>query len=220
MFGNYQYCFNYYCYYCIYDINCHYYYYNIFIPSSSYIQSLHGPGPLLSHSLSSANSSRGQLSLSSATWLAVSWEMSNIFHLQSYRKCNGQGATQIYHSTGKVKGLDRHPVVPYIAKLLRVIEITVFGRMAELEISVSGSYSTISDQELNTLVSDIKMPHIGQVSNGKTVVIRPHGTVEQSEGSDAQSRGRWDSVSSDTVSLRYEEKLLCEGTSFSCSYGY
>lgn len=59
--------------------------------------------------------------------------------------------------------IDSQLPIPCIAKLLGVSQATVFRRMAEFGISVAGSYSTMSDQELDTLVSEIKadMPHIG-----------------------------------------------------------
>ncbi|XP_057216817.1 uncharacterized protein LOC130570501 [Triplophysa rosa] len=59
--------------------------------------------------------------------------------------------------------LDIQLPIPCIAKLLGVSERTVFRRMMEFELSVSDSYSTLSDQELDMLVSNIKseMPHVG-----------------------------------------------------------
>lgn len=59
--------------------------------------------------------------------------------------------------------LDIRLPIPCIAKLLGVTERTVFGRMREFELSVSDSYSTMSDQELDMFVSNIKseMPHVG-----------------------------------------------------------
>lgn len=59
--------------------------------------------------------------------------------------------------------LDTNLSVPCIAKLLGVSERTIFRRMAENGQSVSGCYSKMSDQELDTLVSGIKaqMPHSG-----------------------------------------------------------
>ena len=59
--------------------------------------------------------------------------------------------------------IDTQLPIPCVAKLLGVSEVTVFRRMAEFGISVSGSYSTMSDQELDMLVSEIKaqMPQIG-----------------------------------------------------------
>ncbi|KAF3839049.1 hypothetical protein F7725_017766 [Dissostichus mawsoni] len=105
------------------------------------------------------------------TWLDVRWRMSNIFHLLRYRQCKGQGGDP--NSSFNRTSLDRHPVaqalidtqlpIPCVAKLLGVSEVTVFRRMAEFGISVSGSYSTMSDQELDMLVSEIKaqMPQIG-----------------------------------------------------------
>ncbi|XP_048010685.1 uncharacterized protein LOC125262115 [Megalobrama amblycephala] len=64
----------------------------------------------------------------------------------------------------KIKSLlDIQLPVPCIAKLLGVSESTVFRRMREFGLSVSDSYSTIGDQELDMLVTNIKsqMPHVG-----------------------------------------------------------
>ncbi|XP_059212948.1 uncharacterized protein LOC131991512 [Centropristis striata] len=59
--------------------------------------------------------------------------------------------------------IDTQLPITCIAKLLGVSQVTVFRRMAEFGISVAGSYSSMPDQELNSLVREIKaeMPHIG-----------------------------------------------------------
>lgn len=92
--------------------------------------------------------------------------------------------------------------------------------MVESGIPVSVFCSTMSDQELDTQVSEIKaqMPHnryrlvIGRLR----LDLRPEGTVEQNEGSYAQSRCNWDFCSFDTVNLCCE-KQLCKGTPLSCA---
>uniref|UniRef100_A0A672QQ08 Integrase core domain-containing protein n=1 Tax=Sinocyclocheilus grahami TaxID=75366 RepID=A0A672QQ08_SINGR len=57
----------------------------------------------------------------------------------------------------KIKSLlDIQLPVPFIAKLLGVSERTVFRRMREFGLSVSDSYSTMGDQELDMLVTNIK----------------------------------------------------------------
>ena len=59
--------------------------------------------------------------------------------------------------------IDMHLKIPCIAKILGVTERTVFRRMHEYGLSVKGSYSNLTDDELDNLVHSVKlrMPHIG-----------------------------------------------------------
>lgn len=59
--------------------------------------------------------------------------------------------------------LELHLPVPCIAKLLGISRRTVYRRMAESGLSVRGLYTTISDDELDQCVRDIKsrQPHSG-----------------------------------------------------------
>lgn len=75
-----------------------------------------------------------------------------------------RGRPKFVIQQGKLQALiDTQLPITCIAKLLGVSEVTVFCRMAEFGISVAGLYSSMSDQELDTLVSEIKaeMPYIG-----------------------------------------------------------
>ncbi|MEQ2289390.1 hypothetical protein AMECASPLE_032459 [Ameca splendens] len=59
--------------------------------------------------------------------------------------------------------LDTHQPVACIAKCLGVSRRTVYRRMQEFNLSVRGSYSTMTDQELDQVISSIKhqKPNVG-----------------------------------------------------------
>lgn len=59
--------------------------------------------------------------------------------------------------------IDMQLSIPCIAKLLGVCKRTVFRRMREEGLSVKGSYSNLTNEELDSLVRSVKlrMPHIG-----------------------------------------------------------
>ncbi|XP_032360272.1 uncharacterized protein zgc:174680 [Etheostoma spectabile] len=59
--------------------------------------------------------------------------------------------------------IDMQLSIPCIAKLLGVCKRTVFRRMQEEGLSVKGSYSNLTNEELDTLVRSVKlrMPHVG-----------------------------------------------------------
>lgn len=122
----------------------------------------------------------------------------------------------------KIKSLiDIQLPIPCIAKLLGVSERTVFRRMREFELSVSDSYSTMSDQELDMLVTDIKsqMPHVGyRLMMGR---LRSLGhKIQQTESIYAQSGCSWGFCPHDRARLYSEEEILCPGPSqsFACRY--
>ncbi len=66
--------------------------------------------------------------------------------------------------------------VSWIASLLGVSMRTVYRRMAELNITVRGLYSTLSDSELDNLIAEIKedMPHAGYRLVKGTLQARGH----------------------------------------------
>ncbi len=70
----------------------------------------------------------------------------------------------------------------WIASLLGVSRRTVYRRMAELNITVRGLYSTLSDSKLDNLIAEIKedMPHAGY-----RLVKGTSGSVGESEGLNA-----------------------------------
>lgn len=102
--------------------------------------------------------------------------------------------------------IDTQLPITCISKLLGVSEVTVYRWMVEFWISVSGSYSKMSDQEIDTLVSEIKaqMPHIGC----RLVMGRLRSLGYRVEGSRMKaamhSKWSWDSCWIDTV-----EAVLC-----------
>lgn len=59
--------------------------------------------------------------------------------------------------------IDMQLSIPCVAKLLGVCKRTVYRRMREYGLSVTGSYSNLTDEELDNLVRSVKlkMPHIG-----------------------------------------------------------
>lgn len=76
----------------------------------------------------------------------------------------GPGHPKIVMEREKLKNLlDTHLPVSCIAKCLCVSRKTVYRRMQEFGLSVRGSYSTMTDQELDNIISVIKsqMPNAG-----------------------------------------------------------
>uniref|UniRef100_A0A672GNA6 Integrase core domain-containing protein n=1 Tax=Salarias fasciatus TaxID=181472 RepID=A0A672GNA6_SALFA len=76
----------------------------------------------------------------------------------------GPGAPRIVIEKEKLKRLlDTHLPVTCIAKCLGVSRRTLYRRMVEFGLSVRGSYSLMSDQELDNIISGIKteMPNSG-----------------------------------------------------------
>lgn len=124
----------------------------------------------------------------------------------------------------KIKSLlDIQLPVPCIAKLLGVSESTVFRRMREFGLSVSDSYSTIGDQELDMLVTNIKsqMPHVGY----RLMMGRLRSLAYKIQWSRLRaSMHRVDAVGiffpHGTARLCSEEKILCQGPSQSSACGY
>uniref|UniRef100_A0A9J7YE88 Integrase catalytic domain-containing protein n=1 Tax=Cyprinus carpio carpio TaxID=630221 RepID=A0A9J7YE88_CYPCA len=76
----------------------------------------------------------------------------------------GSGHPKIVIEKEKLKNLlDTHLPVSCIAKFLCVSRRTIYRRMQEFGLSVRGSYSTVTDQELDNMISAIKsqMPNAG-----------------------------------------------------------
>lgn len=76
----------------------------------------------------------------------------------------GSGHPKIVIEREKLKNLlDTHLPVSCIAKCLCVSRRTIYRRMQEFGLSVRGSYSTVTDQELDNIISVIKrqMPNAG-----------------------------------------------------------
>lgn len=76
----------------------------------------------------------------------------------------GAGCPKIVIERERLKDLlDTHLPVSCIAKCLGVSTRTVHRRMKEYNLSVRGTYSTITDPELDNVISDIKsqMPNAG-----------------------------------------------------------
>ncbi|XP_073671128.1 uncharacterized protein [Paramisgurnus dabryanus] len=76
----------------------------------------------------------------------------------------GSGHPKIVIEKEKLKNLlDTHLPVSCIEKLLCVSRRTIYRRMKEFGLSVRGSYSTVTDQELDNIISAIKsqMPNAG-----------------------------------------------------------
>lgn len=76
----------------------------------------------------------------------------------------GSGHPKIVIEKEKLKNLlDTHLPVSCIAKFLCVSRRTIYRRMQEFGLFVRGSYSTVTDQELDNMISAIKsqMPNAG-----------------------------------------------------------
>uniref|UniRef100_A0A3P8U8Y1 Integrase catalytic domain-containing protein n=1 Tax=Amphiprion percula TaxID=161767 RepID=A0A3P8U8Y1_AMPPE len=76
----------------------------------------------------------------------------------------GSGHPKIIIEKEHLKNLlDTHLPVTCIAKFLGVSRRTVYRRMQEFDLSVRGTYSTMTDQELDIIISSIKsqMPNAG-----------------------------------------------------------
>lgn len=76
----------------------------------------------------------------------------------------GPGHPKIVIEVEKLKSLlDTHLPLSCIAKCLGVSRRTLYHRMQEFGLSVRGSYSTVTDEELDNIISGIKaqMPNAG-----------------------------------------------------------
>lgn len=83
---------------------------------------------------------------------------------QDTEACPGPGHPKIVIEREKLKNLlDTHLPVSCIATCLGVSRRTVYRRMKDFGLSVRGSYSTLTDQELDNVISAIKsqMPNAG-----------------------------------------------------------